>query len=377
VSARGAGPFLASGVLLAAASPSAAQHGWHVYTHAGRLVLEAGPREAGFGSLSLALRREYDGGGFRLAGAVPMEASDPLYLAADGWHRLSWTSGRLQVGLDLGGRGFLYRERRDRSAPGLLDPPLADAPGGAGFTADAFPMIGLRARTLAAELRAGGIHHVAELAGVRQTRTLTGGDVKLSWTPSSRVGLVAEARRLSADEGTYAFAGLTALVALGPASVWATAGRWSADSVAMPVGAGIAWRASRRLTVSLSARRHTLDPVYLAPPRISWGVGATIRLGGIREPVEPVPAEYRDGRATIALPVDDAPDTPRIAGDFTGWKPEPMTRAGTRWIYRVALAPGVYRYAFVDARGRWFVPESVPGRRDDGMGGWQAVLVVR
>ncbi|HEY8485417.1 MAG TPA: hypothetical protein VIL13_12465 [Longimicrobiales bacterium] len=41
------------------------------------------------------------------------------------------------------------------------------------------------------------------------------------------------------------------------------------------------------------------------------------------------------------------------------------------------VAPGVYHYAFVTADGKWFVPESVPGRKDDGMGGHVAVLVVR
>ena len=54
-----------------------------------------------------------------------------------------------------------------------------------------------------------------------------------------------------------------------------------------------------------------------------------------------------------------------------------MERDGDQWTYTVALARGVYNYAFVGADGTWFVPESVAGRKDDGMGGHVAVLVVR
>jgi hypothetical protein len=54
-----------------------------------------------------------------------------------------------------------------------------------------------------------------------------------------------------------------------------------------------------------------------------------------------------------------------------------MTNTAGSWTYTVAVAPGVYNYAFVNEDGEWFVPESVPGRKDDGMGGHVAVLVVR
>jgi hypothetical protein len=54
-----------------------------------------------------------------------------------------------------------------------------------------------------------------------------------------------------------------------------------------------------------------------------------------------------------------------------------MQRSGNHWVYTVALKPGVYNYAFVDPNGDWFVPEKHPGRKQDGMGGEVAVLVVR
>ena len=68
---------------------------------------------------------------------------------------------------------------------------------------------------------------------------------------------------------------------------------------------------------------------------------------------------------------------PSVGGDFNQWKPAPMRREGKYWSYTVAASPGVYNYAFVTADGDWFVPEDVPGRRDDGMGGKVAVLVVK
>jgi hypothetical protein len=88
---------------------------------------------------------------------------------------------------------------------------------------------------------------------------------------------------------------------------------------------------------------------------------------------------YRNGEATIRLPISSVATTgtPSIAGDFNNWKPALMERNGDAWSYTVAVAPGVYNYSFVSDQGTWFVPEGVPGRRDDGMGGHVAVLVVR
>jgi hypothetical protein len=88
-------------------------------------------------------------------------------------------------------------------------------------------------------------------------------------------------------------------------------------------------------------------------------------------------AVHESGRATIRLPVKNAPGAPLVAGDFTNWKPQPMQRSGDAWIFNVTLQPGVYNYSFVDAQGEWFVPEQHPGRKKDGMGGIVAVLVVK
>jgi hypothetical protein len=133
-----------------------------------------------------------------------------------------------------------------------------------------------------------------------------------------------------------------------------------------------------RTTIDASVRRDTFDPLYMQPAQTSWNVGLSIQVGGpVGTPAPPVPAEYVDGRATIHLPASAVPSAPSIAGDFNGWKPAPMQRdRRPNWTFTIRLAPGVYNYSFVTADGTWFVPEDVPGRRDDGMGGHVAVLVV-
>ena len=103
----------------------------------------------------------------------------------------------------------------------------------------------------------------------------------------------------------------------------------------------------------------------------------SVLLGRAKVITPPVPASYTGGNALIRLPVSASKTAPSIAGDFNAWKPAPMQRDGNQWTFTVAVQPGVYHYAFVSSTGEWFVPESVPGRKDDGMGGHVAVLVVK
>jgi hypothetical protein len=113
------------------------------------------------------------------------------------------------------------------------------------------------------------------------------------------------------------------------------------------------------------------------PPRTSWGVGVSLRVGRRPAPVPAAGPELRpQGGVILRMPLRDSHSPPLVAGDFTGWEPRPMERHGTEWRFRIRLPPGAYRYAFLSAQGEWFVPESVPNRMDDGMGGWVAVVVV-
>jgi len=198
------------------------------------------------------------------------------------------------------------------------------------------------------------------------------------FAPASWLGIGPVLRHYRTRQDASTYTGGSGIVTHGPVSAWAGAGHW----VDMP-GSGVPWvvgatiRPHPRLAVNASRRREAFDPLYLREPQTSWSVGLSIRIGEPRTTARALPvAGFDDGRVTIRVAAADCPPTPRIAGDFNGWEPQPMWRAGDYWAFTAALPPGVYNYAFVDADGRWFVPDSVPGRRDDGMGGHVAVLVV-
>ena len=169
----------------------------------------------------------------------------------------------------------------------------------------------------------------------------------------------------------------------GPLELWSRAGRWvdvprggEARNVAWSVGGEL--RVTSRASLSVAARHDGFDPLYLTPSQTSWNVGGTLVLGSrSRRRAEPIAAHYENGVATIRLPASLFAWPPRVAGDFNNWTPAAMERVGDSWRYAVAARPGVYDYAFVAPDGTWYVPEGVPGRKDDGMGGHVAVVVVQ
>jgi len=228
------------------------------------------------------------------------------------------------------------------------------------------------------ELRAGVAAQRSRLGETLQERALPTGDATVSLALAPPLVLQAQSRAWLDDQVTHAYLGGTLQYARGPFRLSGSLGRWVSGGLehrtAWSVGGGAA--VARDVEIQLGARGNAFDPVYLSASRTSvWG-GLSVRIGGARPIAAPVAARTHDGRATIELRARDARGAPSIAGDFTGWKPVPMQREGSRWTYTAHLAPGVYHYAFVAADGTWFVPESVPGRQDDGMGGHTAVLVV-
>jgi len=94
-----------------------------------------------------------------------------------------------------------------------------------------------------------------------------------------------------------------------------------------------------------------------------------------------VPASPAAGAATGPVLVQfrlDAPqaETVRLAGDFTGWKPEvAMVRSGDTWTVVVPLEPGVHDYVFVVDGERW-VPDPMAPAVEDGFGGLNSRLAV-
>jgi hypothetical protein len=226
--------------------------------------------------------------------------------------------------------------------------------------------------------RAGLSHYAAGFQDLQRNRTVGLADLQLTLMPTPALALAPVVRAFKArDEDVATYAGLSAGIAHPKGSVWGGVGQWMKPDADAAWELGGSLDVHPRASLRASARRDAFDPLHLQPAQTAWSVGLSIELGGPGPRALPVPAAYAGGRATIRLPLSASELAPRVAGDFNGWKPAPMQRTGEGWTYTVAVAPGVYNYAFVDAQGDWFVPESVPGRKDDGMGGHVAVLVVQ
>ena len=379
--ARWPAALLALGLL---ASPAQAQE-WRATAQVGRVTTEGAAPGAGAGaSLVLGIARSAPRDWLSLSSALPVNG-DPFWASVGGWKRFA-TRGSAGVLLDLSAHGFVQRfTSLEEPAPAPTPIPLPGsdviprevAVSGAGAGAEALGGVRAAAGALALELRGGASGQRSKLGGETAERLLPTADARVTLVRLP-VALGGETRAWWKDGERHAYAGGSLRVIHGPIQLWGSAGRWVSDGVP-----GVVWGAGARtgigplLELQLTARGNGFDPVYLTRTGTSVAVGMSMRLGGAAAGTRaPVPARYADGRAEVRIPARGIEGRPSIAGDFTGWKPAPMERDGNRWVWRGKLAPGTYHYAFVDADGKWFVPASVPGRRDDGMGGHVAVLVV-
>jgi hypothetical protein len=188
--------------------------------------------------------------------------------------------------------------------------------------------------------------------------------------------LVAAAGRvLRVSEGTYGVAGVDVALTAGPLRFAGAVERWISSDV-QDVGWSVYVSTPvRGIEVWTGLRHDARDPLYWNPARRTWNAGFSIPLNRPRP--GPLSSVVQQDGARLRVARMVAEGQLYIAGDFTNWQPQPMSEAGDSWEYVVRLGPGVYHYAYVDAAGRWFVPEETAGRMDDGMGGHVAALVVR
>ena len=372
---------LVAALALPAVPATGAAQEWRATARFGRIAYEGAPAgSAADASVVLGIGRIAPRDWLGVSAAVPV-GEQPFWAVAGGWKRFA-TRASSGVLLDLSAHGFVQREVAAGPVGGPGGIPLPPGPGddgarlggggGGELMAGGFAAAGL----LHVEVRAGAVAQRSEVAGVPQERALPTGDARLS-TVVAPFTVAAEARGWRDAGETYVYGGGALHLARGPLQLWGGIGRW------LEAGpTGVTWSAGATMTVrdgvelQLGGRGNTFDPLYLSTLKTSFWGGLTLRLGGARTGRAPVPARYAGGRAVIRVPARDAAGAVSIAGDFTGWKPAAMRREGGHWTYDVPLAPGVYHYAFVRDDGTWFVPETVPGRQRDGMGGWVAVLVV-
>ena len=368
----------AAAVLLFATSPLAAQQ-WSAEAHGGRIRSALDPASDTHESVAVGVRYDHSNSGLRISAGVPTTAEAPLWGAIAGSRRFAVRSGLFIAGLDIAANGFIVIDRTEgkRDIPGPFEPPVTAArQSGLAGAAQALPVIGIETARVQAHLRAGVSHYTSEIAEQRRNRQVAIGEAQVTFMPLSSIAVMPAVRHIIADEADYTNASITAVIAVAPLSVWASAGRWlHIENQDATWSAGASLQLHERAQLTTNARRDVLDPLYATPGQTSWSLGLSVKLGHITR--MPVPAVVKAGAAEIRLPVAQAQAAPRVAGDFSAWKPQPMQRRGSFWVYPVALEPGVYNYAFVDGNGAWFVPEKHPGRKKDGMGGDVAVLVVR
>lgn len=354
------------GVFTTSAPDEVLAQAWSVDLSAGRTVYD--PVFVNIGANNLAGSLRYDtphDGWVYGAGAAPLGDQAPLWGAAGSGGRFMLPrseSRRMTLGVELGAHGFLFRDAVVEQT-------------GNGGTLEAISFTRLLAGAGRVELRGGWRGHALSFAGDTQRRGVLESGVRMTYDAPLRVE--ADARWVRASEGTYPFLGASILYGGSPLHVWGQAGKWLSDElddVAWGVGASVAL--GGRASVWASLRQEAPDPLYWNAPRRTWSVGVTRRLG--RTSAVPLPApRTEDGGVMLRLPVSDSPPGQvSVAGSFNNWRPVPMQREGREWIIRLPLAAGVYQYAFRSTAGEWFVPASVAGRRDDGMGGHVAVLVV-
>jgi hypothetical protein len=340
--------------------------GWSADLSAGRLVYDPFAVSIGTNNVTASLRYDTRRDGWVYgAGAVPAGSEGPFWLAGGAGGRVMPAAARTRrvgVGADLGAHGFSFRDRVTNE-------------GGAGGTLDALPFLHVAVGTGFVEPRVGWRGHTLSFAGAREHRGVFESGVRGGYGAALRAE--GDARWVYADQAVYPFVGGTVAYDGSRIGVWGHAGKWLAAGLDEHVWAvGSAVTLGVRTTLWGTVRQEARDPLYWNPSRRTWSIGLTQRLGRI--PAGPVPvARSGAGIVVVRLPVGDAPSgTVSIAGDFNNWQAVPMQREAADWVARLPLAPGVYNYTFRSAGGEWFVPVSTPGRRDDGFGGYLAVLVV-
>lgn len=366
--------------------------GWSLGVDGGRMRSSLDP--AASASAVVAARVGYEDLAtlLRVSAAVPTGADSVRWLSVGAWRRVSANRGSFLAGLDASGSAFAFQVTSHvaRTVPGLFDPlgasqsTVRSPSSGRALAGELLPVVAFTAGDVQWQARSGFSYYDASNQDARHNRVVSVSDLQASFQPATGLALVPVIRHYAPrGESDATFAGLSAMAVAGQLRLLGSVGHWlnapaalGPDRSAWSVGGELGM--AGRVSFSATARHDGVDPLYLSPALTSWSVGLSVLVGPRpRAPAQPVAARYVNGVATIRLPSRLFKSPPRVAGDFNNWTPVAMERDGESWRYAVAASPGVYNYAFVAADGTWYVPDGVPGRKDDGMGGHVAVLVVQ
>jgi hypothetical protein len=363
-----AAAFLGAALLLAASDARA--QGWSLMASAGRTTHQPVPGSVSALNGTFGLHHEGARWAY-LLGGVPFDSATPGWGALGLGARLVSSGGAIGLGADVAGHAYGFRD------------PATGAVGG-GATLEAVPLLALERGPVRGELRSGLLHHASTFSGEAASRSVHRSDARLS-AGSAVFRMTGEGRYLRAAEGDYPYLGVIVEMDRGAGALWAHAGKWLSPAVETPVwGVGARVRLSGPAEMFASVEQGTNDPLYRNAPRRSWSVGMSRRLGpaarsasdALSAAPAPPGAQVNAGSVTFRIPLALSGEPPAVGGEFTGWQSVPMARDGAHWSVTLRVPPGIYRYAFRTSAGRWFVPEGVRGRMDDGFGGVIATLIV-
>lgn len=351
----------------------AAAQGWTLDLYGGRVAYDlvaSSPSEYG-GLLGIRYSRPKREWLYASTG-IPFGSDDSTWGAAGAGARLAHNVGRVEVGVGLGAHGWLHRD------------PLSSS-GGRGGLLDVRPLIAVNGKGIALEGRSGWVRYGTSFRGAGVTRDVLDSDLRTIASLGREVQLAGIVRHVRAEEDSYTYGGGRLTVHLGRVMAWGAVGSWASDALPnaeWQVGASLGLDQHDQTSLRFSVREDAPDPVYWNALRRRWSLGVSHTFGSRRLPGprargrDLIGPEIPAGRVTIRIPIEGSAAPPSVAGDFTGWRPIPMVRQGTDWSASFEIGPGVYHYSFRSPSGEWYVPESIPSRRPDGMGGFVAVLVV-
>jgi hypothetical protein len=362
-----AASLLVAALVGGAAAPDAGAQNWSVDLSGGQILFAPAASRLGTGNLTGTVRFETARGPWIYgSGAVPIGDQAPAWGgigSAGRLHLASSPGGAATFGVDVGAHGFLFHDA------------IANAAGNGGAF-EVLPLLALSSGRSRVELQGGLRGQAFSFTDSTRSRSVFEAAARVSYGSSVRVE--GESRLVRSSAGIYPFLGGSLAYRTGQTQVWAHAGRWVSDTLDDAVwGAGAEYAIAPLTTIWASVREEGRDPLYWNLARRTWSVGGTRRFGRAGR-AAPAAERASSGEIVVRVPFADAPGSSlAIAGTFNDWQPQPMRREGREWVIGLRLEPGVYHYAFRSASGDWFVPESTPGRREDGMGGHQATLVVR
>lgn len=282
-------------------------------------------------------------------------------------HRLAWATRVSAFGLDYA-RPFEYR-----ALGATLQPRVSGA-------------LGTSVLTVRGDVRRGS-WSLAAPPGSTDTAasgalSLTGGSVTLGRLVGPAWVEAGAETYFGAFDGWFTGAVASASLSRGAFDLGFTARAWSTP-VGSEVGAygSVAYSPTDAATVRLELGRYDSDPLYGTPGSFGASVGISVRVGALRLPVRrnrivELLAADDDGRRARFRLQDARARTVAVAGDFTDWRPRPMTRAGDDWLLEMTVPTGVHHFAFLVNGRQWVVPADAPGVSADEWGRKNATLVV-